>query len=61
MRSAPDETVPGVREAIQVTMDWARGLGLASLLTDDRARREPSVAYWGHFLETAITRTSPPE
>lgn len=55
-----DETVPGVREAIQVTMDWARGLGLASLLTDDRARREPSVAYWGHFLETAITRTSAP-
>jgi AcrR family transcriptional regulator len=56
-----DETVPGVREAIQVTMDWARGLGLASLLTDDRARREPSVAYWGHFLETAIARTTPPE
>lgn len=55
-----DETVPGVREAIQVTLDWARGLGLASLLTDDRARREPSVAYWGRFLETAITEASMP-
>ncbi|MCZ7628804.1 MAG: TetR/AcrR family transcriptional regulator [Microthrixaceae bacterium] len=32
-----DESVPGVREAIQVTLDWARGLGLAGLLTDDRA------------------------
>ncbi len=55
-----DETVPGVREAIQVTLDWARGLGLASLLTDDRARREPSVAYWGHFLETTITEAGMP-
>jgi len=50
-----DESVPGVREAIPVTLDWARGLGLASLLSDDRARREPSVAYWGRLLETAIT------
>lgn len=53
-----DESVPGVREAIQVTLDWARGLGLAGLLTDDRARREPSVAYWGRFLQRAVAGDS---
>lgn len=55
-----DESVPGVREAIQVTLDWARGLGLASLLTDDRARREPSVAYWGRLLQTAVSGDATP-
>lgn len=55
-----DESVPGVREAIQVTLDWARGLGLANLLTDDRARRAPSVAWWGRFLEAVISGTATP-
>ena len=35
-----DESEPGVREAIQATLDLARGLGLATLLSDDRRRRE---------------------
>src|SRR5699024_5054007 len=30
-----DESAPGVRETIQATLDLARGLGLANLLTDD--------------------------
>src|SRR6266702_4289450 len=30
-----DEQVPGVRETVQATLDLARGLGLANLLTDD--------------------------
>jgi len=30
-----DESAPGVREAVQATMDLARGLGLANLLSDD--------------------------
>ena len=34
-----DESVPGVREAVQATLDLARGLGLANLLSDDRRRR----------------------
>lgn len=55
-----DESRPGVREAIQVTLDWARGLGLANLLTDDRARRAPSVAYWGRLLESAIDAAPAP-
>ena len=36
-----DDGVAGVRELIQATLDMARGLGLANLLTDDRRRREP--------------------
>ena len=44
--SAPTSRRPGVREAIQATLDLARGLGVASLLSDDRRRRERIVAYW---------------
>jgi hypothetical protein len=32
----------------------ARGLGLANLLTDDRARRERVVAQWAMLLEHAL-------
>lgn len=41
-----DERRPGVREAVQATLDMARGLGLADVITDDAARRERVVA--GH-------------
>jgi AcrR family transcriptional regulator len=34
-----DESRPGVRESVQATLDLLRGLGVASLLTDDAARR----------------------
>lgn len=51
-----DERVPGVRALIQATLDLARGLGLANLLTDDRRRREPIVAEWAAVLDGALER-----
>lgn len=51
---AVDESVEGVRELIQATLDMARGFGLANLLTDDRARREPIVARWAEVLDAAL-------
>ena len=41
-----DESRPGVREAVQTTLDLMRGLGVASLLTDDSARRARLLAEW---------------
>lgn len=49
-----DESRPGVREAIQATLDLARGLGLATLLSDDRRRRAGIVAYWVGTLQSAL-------
>lgn len=49
-----DENVDGVRELIQATLDMARGFGLANLLTDDRARREPIVARWAEVLDAQL-------
>jgi AcrR family transcriptional regulator len=50
-----DEQVPGVRETVQATLDLARGLGLANLLTDDRARRERIARQWAAMLESTLT------
>ncbi|WP_405841136.1 TetR/AcrR family transcriptional regulator [Streptomyces sp. NBC_01518] len=49
-----DESQQGVRESVQGLLDMARGLGLANLLTDDRARRERVVAQWTALLEHAL-------
>ena len=49
-----DETVPGVREFVQATLDMARGLGLADLLTDDSARRSNIVREWSHVLDGVL-------
>ncbi|BDH58327.1 TetR/AcrR family transcriptional regulator [Tsukamurella sp. PLM1] len=38
------------RQAVQATLDLARGLGLADLLSDDSARREQVVNFWGGQL-----------
>ncbi|MCT4357753.1 TetR/AcrR family transcriptional regulator [Streptomyces sp. Je 1-79] len=51
---AADESVPGVRETVQGFLDMARGLGLATLLTDDRARRDRVVAQWSTILDEAL-------
>lgn len=51
-----DEAEPGVREAIQVTLDLARGLGLANLLTDDRRRRAGIVRQWAAMLDATLRR-----
>ncbi|MER7514981.1 TetR/AcrR family transcriptional regulator [Streptomyces sp. NPDC126499] len=49
-----DESRPGVRESVQGLLDMARGLGLATLLTDDRARRERVVDQWARLLDEAL-------
>ncbi|MDI3407873.1 TetR/AcrR family transcriptional regulator [Streptomyces cavernicola] len=49
-----DESVPGVRETVQGFLDMARGLGLANVLTDDRARRERVVEQWAGLLDGAL-------
>jgi AcrR family transcriptional regulator len=49
-----DESVPGVRETVQATLDLARGLGLANLLTDDSRRRRGIAAQWARLLDQAM-------
>ncbi|MQA25320.1 MAG: TetR family transcriptional regulator [Micromonosporaceae bacterium] len=49
-----DETHPGVREAVQATLDLMRGLGLANLLSDDSARRRRLLRQWAAYLDTAL-------
>lgn len=49
-----DESEPGVRETVQATLDLARGLGLANLLTDDSRRRARIAAQWARLLDGAI-------
>ncbi|MFI0408557.1 TetR/AcrR family transcriptional regulator [Actinomadura sp. 3N508] len=51
-----DESVPGVRETVQATLDLVRGLGLADLLTDDSARRTRLLRQWATTLDTALSR-----
>jgi len=49
-----DESRPGVREAVQTTLDLMRGLGVASLLTDDSARRTRLLADWTIHLDGVL-------
>ncbi|GAB3210054.1 TetR/AcrR family transcriptional regulator [Marinactinospora thermotolerans] len=49
-----DESASGVREIVQATLDLARGLGLAGLLADDRARRRRIVQRWARALEREL-------
>jgi AcrR family transcriptional regulator len=49
-----DESLPGVHEAVQATLDLARGLGLADTLADDSRRRDRIVAQWAMMLDAAI-------
>lgn len=53
-----DESEPGVREAIQATLDLARGLGLANLLTDDQRRRTGVVRQWAAMLDVTLERNT---
>ncbi|MDV9189486.1 TetR/AcrR family transcriptional regulator [Streptomyces sp. SR27] len=50
-----DESRPGVRETVQGLLDMARGLGLATLLTDDRARRDRVVSQWARLVNEALS------
>jgi AcrR family transcriptional regulator len=49
-----DEHTPGVREAVQATLDLLRGLGVANLLSDDTARRTALLAAWKRQLATLL-------
>jgi AcrR family transcriptional regulator len=49
-----DESRAGVRETVQATLDLARGLGLANLLTDDSRRRARIAAQWARTLDLAL-------
>ena len=49
-----DESVPGVRETVQATLDLARGLGLANLLTDDSRRRGRIAREWAAILDARL-------
>jgi AcrR family transcriptional regulator len=49
-----DETEPGVREAVQATLDLLRGLGVANLLSDDSHRREQLLRAWKRQLATVM-------
>jgi AcrR family transcriptional regulator len=50
-----DESRPGVHEAVQATLDLARGLGLADTLADDSRRRQRIIAQWATMLDAALT------
>ncbi len=52
-----DESVPGVRELIQATLDLVRGLGLADTITDDGRRRARILDQWASVLDTALNTT----
>lgn len=53
-----DESRAGVRELVQATLDLARGLGLANLLTDDTRRRRQIVREWARTLELRMAGTT---
>ncbi|WP_433758478.1 TetR/AcrR family transcriptional regulator [Nocardia sp. CA-135398] len=53
-----DDADPVAHHLVQATLDMARGLGLADVLTDDSARRKQIVAQWAATLHAALT--SPP-
>ncbi|MEU1422456.1 MULTISPECIES: TetR/AcrR family transcriptional regulator [unclassified Kitasatospora] len=54
-----DESRPGVRETVQATLDMARGLGLADLLSDDSARRSGVIRQWAGLLEGTLRPVRP--
>ena len=51
---AVDESAPGVHEAVQATLDLARGLGLADTLTDDFRRRDRIITQWAAMLDAVL-------
>jgi AcrR family transcriptional regulator len=52
-----DERRPGVREAVQATLDLLRGLGTASILSDDTPRRRNVLRQWAAMLDAVLSDT----
>ena len=46
-----------VRRGLQTTLDLARGLGLADVLSDDSERREKIVRFWAQTLDGVLEET----
>lgn len=51
-----DDADPVVHRLVQATLDLARGLGLADMLTDDSVRRGEVVRAWAAQLDVALDR-----
>lgn len=49
-----DESVPGVRELVQATLDLVRGVGLANTISNDTRRRNRILAEWARTLDAAL-------
>ncbi|GEM29977.1 TetR family transcriptional regulator [Nocardia neocaledoniensis NBRC 108232] len=49
-----DDSDPVAHHLVQATLDLARGLGLADVLTDDSARRKQIVDQWAATLHRAL-------
>ncbi len=49
-----DDSDPVAHHLVQATLDMARGLGLADVLTDDSARRKRIVEQWAVTLHAAL-------
>ncbi|MDH6279061.1 TetR/AcrR family transcriptional regulator [Prescottella agglutinans] len=49
-----DDSDPSVRALVQATLDLARGLGLADVLTDDSRRRAEIVRCWAAQLDAGL-------
>ncbi|MEU2032994.1 TetR/AcrR family transcriptional regulator [Nocardia amamiensis] len=49
-----DDSDPVAHHLVQATLDMARGLGLADVLTDDSARRKQIVHRWAATLHAAL-------
>ena len=55
-----DPTDARVRRAIQTTLDLARGLGLADVLSDDSQRRDKIVRFWAQTMDDILVGTGRP-
>ncbi|MDV8001241.1 TetR/AcrR family transcriptional regulator [Rhodococcus sp. IEGM 1408] len=55
----PRET--GVRRGLQATLDLARGLGLADVLSDDSARRDKVIRFWAETLDLVLAHSGEPQ
>ncbi|KAA0021335.1 TetR/AcrR family transcriptional regulator [Antrihabitans cavernicola] len=51
-----DDKDPASHQLVQATMDLARGLGLADVLTDDSARRNIIIRQWATTLDSRVKR-----
>jgi AcrR family transcriptional regulator len=49
-----DDSDPVAHHLVQATLDLARGLGLADVLTDDSTRRNQIVTQWAATLHAAL-------